>query len=176
MKKQFFLFSLLIALNLELAAQVNYTSNDISSTPNPRAGFLPNATVEQFPIKQLEDNPLKEAVQSSLRHSNSQQMADPSEIFTQTIDPLAEYKPERFDPNRSDFSRFQESSDLRKVGFDPSENPEVQLEKYKEEQHHKNMNLLNMLIVAILVIIVLVSLIIKVFRNKTQIIDHTSNM
>ncbi len=171
MKKQFFLISLLIALCLDLAAQEDFTANDISSTPNPRAGFGPNAIVQHTPLTPLDTRSLEEITQKSLSHSNSQEMADPSDIFTKKIDPMAEYKPERFDPDRPDFNRFQESSDLRKVGFDPSVNPEIQLEKYKEEQHRKNMDILNMLIVAILVIIVLVSLIIKVLRNKSINVD-----
>ena len=99
---------------------MDFTSNDISSTPNPRAGFLPNATVEQFPIKQLGQNPLEEAVQKSLGDSLFQDMADPSDIFTKKIDPMADYKPERFDPEATGFERYKDSPYMKELGFDPS--------------------------------------------------------
>lgn len=97
---------------------MNFTTNDISSTPIPGAGFGPDAIVEHTPISKLAERSLD--AQKSLGSSLHEDMADPIDIFSKKIDPLAEFKPQRFDPEATGFDRYKESPYFQELGFNPS--------------------------------------------------------
>ena len=98
---------------------MNFTTNDISSTPIPGAGFSPDAKVEQTPISKLPERSV-DIAQKSLGNALYQDMADPIDIFSQKVDPLADYKPERFDPEATGFDRYKASPYFQELGFNPS--------------------------------------------------------
>jgi hypothetical protein len=140
MKKQLFIVSLFIALTMKLAAQVNFTSNDITNTPAPGAGFLPDPKLEQTPMLPIYERPT-EINQKSQSNSLHQDIADPSEIFSAQLDPMAKYEPQRFDPQSTNFDKYQNADYVQNIGFDPSLTSNQQEEKYRkymEQKKHGN--------------------------------------
>ena len=99
---------------------MDFTSNDLTSNPVPGAGFGPHAIVEHTPLTPLDTRSLADIAKKSLDDSLFQDMADPSDIFTKKVDPMAEYKPERFDPEATGFDRYKDSPYMKEFGFDPS--------------------------------------------------------